>query len=220
MLEQHSRYARASTVQRPHHPAGVPGRRPLGAALHTALVSASAPRFGGNDVLREPKQAPEPAECAGVIAAGERATYQNAPVRGAAVGSFVTDPASRTAEPVNLVVAIVEVDSAQSAQTFYSATRTRWQHCQNVTVTQPNGSAAASVDRIDPVTESNQILYAGVAVGEAGEQSVDPILERRVFTTKARYLIDVEIAGAATADGGKGADTARALAHAIADHIT
>jgi hypothetical protein len=49
---------------------------------------------------------------------------------------------------------------------------------------------------------------------------VDPILERRVFTAKSRYLIDVEIAGASPADGGKAADTDRALARAIADRIT
>lgn len=191
----------------------------LGAELHTPLVSASTPRFGGTDVLRAPNTAPAPAECGGVIAAGERATFHDAPVRGAAVGTFVTNPASRTADPVNLVVSIVELDSPRSAQTFYATTRTRWQHCLNVTVTQPNGSAP-SLNRIDPVTESTGILYAGVTVSDAGEESMDPILERRVFTTKTRYLIDVDLAGAPPADAGKAADTARALAQAIADHIT
>jgi hypothetical protein len=127
----------------------------LGAGLHAPLVSAAAPRFGGIDVLRAPNTAPNPADCGGVIAAGERATYQSAPVRGAAVGSFVTNPTSRTADPVNLVVSIVEVDSPRSAQTFYAETRTRWQHCHNVTVTQPNGGSVPTLNHIDPVTESD-----------------------------------------------------------------
>lgn len=197
-----------------------PSATTVGTALHTTLVNASAPHIGGTDVLRAPKQAPDPAECGGIIAAGEHATYQDAPVRGAAVGNFITDPASSGADPVNLIVSIVEVDSPRSAQAFYAATRARWQHCRNVTVRQPNEGLSAFLDRVDPVTESDSILYAGITVGNAGEESMNPILKRRAFTAKSRYLIDVELAGAAPSDVGEAAETARALARAIADHIT
>jgi hypothetical protein len=197
-----------------------PSATTLGTALHATLVNASGPHFGGMDVLRAPRQAPDPAECGGIIAAGERATFRDAAVRGAAVGTFTTGPGSSRDEPVNLIVSIVEVDSPNAAQAFYARTRTRWQHCQHVTVQQPNAGSSPFLNRIDPVTESDGILYAGVAVGNAGEESTNQVLERRVFMAKSRYLIDVELAGEPPSDPGKAADTARALARTIADHIT
>ncbi len=180
-------------VRTPLSPAerSLPDSAELSRVVGLPVERDSVLEAGGIDTLRDDKGAESPVECAGVTHAGYRSTYQGAPLRAAARGMWITP--QRVDERVNIVISVVELDSADSAQTWYRRNAAQWGRCRDVTVTYHTG-AVSFIQSIRQVDDSDGELTAVLSVS-TDNGIMTPGVNRRAFLVTSQYLVDAEVFG-------------------------
>jgi hypothetical protein len=153
------------------------------------MQADTPPLAGSTEILRDDLGTSTPPECVAVTHAGDRKTYLDAPLRSAAKGSWKTP--TDTDGGTNAVVYVLELDSPDSAQSWYTKLAARWQPCNGTTVTQRMESLSFT-QNISQVTNSGGTLTADLLV-TTGDGIITPMRNRRALTSSGQYLIDVEI---------------------------
>lgn len=179
----------------PYRPANVveralPTAAELGEALGFQVETSTDPELGGLDVLRDDKDAQSPRDCAGLTHAGYRQSYQGAPVRD--TGRRLWESTRASDEHVSAAVSVVELDSVNSAQSWYTKSVGQWHKCHGVTVTERASSKLSFIQKIGQVTDSDGTLSAQIAV-TTSDTMISPGVNWRALTTTSRYLVDVEV---------------------------
>jgi hypothetical protein len=179
----------------PYRPANVveralPTAAEIGKALRFRVETSTDPQLGGLDVLRDDKDALSPRDCAGITHAGYRQSYQDAPVRDTGRRLWVSTHASD--EHVSAAVSVVELDSVNSARSWYTKSVAQWHKCRGVTVTERASSKLSFIQKISQVTDSDGTLTAQIAV-TTSDTMISPGVNWRALTATSRYLIDVEV---------------------------
>ena len=169
----------------------LPDASELKRALGLPIERDSPPEYGGIEALRDDKDASSPAACAGVTHAGYTVTYRGAALRALTRGSWMTPQDND--DRVNVVISVVEMDSASSARSWYDKTAAQWGQCQGVTVIE-SSSAVSFIENIRRITDSDGTLVAELSV-LTDNGLIAPQLNRRAFTATSRYLIDAEVFG-------------------------
>lgn len=169
----------------------LPDASELTRVLGLPVESDSPTATGGIEALTDDKDASSPTRCAGITHAGYRRTYQGAPLRGLARGSWITPQDSD--DRVDVVISVVELDSPRSAQSWYVKTAAQWGQCEGVTVTEST-SAVSFIQSISRITDSDGMLAADLTVS-TDNGLMKPVQNRRAFTAASQYLVDAEVFG-------------------------
>ncbi len=201
----------------PYRPANVveralPTAAELGKALGFRVETSTEPLLGGLDVLRDDKDALAPRDCAGITHAGYRQSYQDAPVRDTARRLWES-----RREQVSAAVSVVELDSVNSAQSWYTKSVAQWHKCRGITVTERASSTLSFIQTISRVTDSDGTLTAQIAV-TTNDTMISPGVNWRALTTTSRYLVDVEVFRIGNYSRSPDPDPA-ALAHLVVGKI-
>jgi hypothetical protein len=204
----------------PYRPANVveralPTAAELGKALGFRVETSTAPQLGGLDVLRDDKDALSPRDCAGITHAGYRQSYQGAPVRDTGRRLWMSTRTSD--EHASAAVSIVELDSANSAQSWYTKSIAQWHKCHGITVAERTNSKFSFIQKIGQVTDSGGTLTAQIAV-TTSDTMISPGVNWRALTTTSRYLVDVEVFRIGNYSRSADPDPS-ALAHLVVDKI-
>jgi len=164
---------------------------------------------GITDELRG--NSPPGQECDGVVHAGVGRTYDGAPIRATVRRVWSTPPGSD--QPVNVAVAIVELDSAATVQSWYRRIATRWGQCRGITVEDRLSDDLTFVQAIVGTNDVEGASNAEVRVSTK-DGLITPFTNWRSLTSHSRYLIDVELNGR-----GTDVEKAGAIAGLVADKL-
>ncbi|HEX7823687.1 MAG TPA: sensor domain-containing protein [Mycobacterium sp.] len=167
----------------------LPSADAVGQAMHLPMQIDAPPLVGGTEILRDDRGTSTPPECVAVTHAGDRNTYRDAPLRSAAKGTWKTP--KDTVAGTNAVVYVLELDSPDSAQSWYTKLAARWQPCNGTTVTQRMESLSFT-QNISQIADSGGTLTADLLV-TTGDGAISPMRNRRALTSSGQYLIDVEV---------------------------
>lgn len=208
-----------SVAGRPARPVDVveralPTAGEIARILGSPVEADTAPQVGGLDSLRDAKDTVTPHECIGVTHAGYRQSYEGATVHDTGRRLWVTP--YRSAAHLSAAVAIVELDSAQSARAWYLASVKQWHKCQGMTVTE-RIARLSFIQTIDQVTDSNATLAAKIGLS-TDAQLVSPGMNWRALTATSRYLVDVEVFRIGK-DSGSADPDPTAIARSVVDKI-
>lgn len=192
----------------------LPTAAEIGHILGFPVEGDTAPQLGGLDTLRDGKDNVSPRECIGITHAGYRQSYEGAPVRDTGRRLWITRY-SRD-ENVSAAVSIIELDSAHSAQSWYSKSTAQWHQCQGVTVTE-RIHKLSFFQTISRVTDSNATLVAQIAL-TTNDSMISPGVNWRALTATSRYLVDVEVFRIGNSSRSADADPG-AIARFVVDKI-
>lgn len=186
-----------------------------GGVLTAMTVDVDGPtQVGGLTALRDDGGAMTPRDCAGVTHAGYRQTYEDAPVRQVVRRMWSTPPGA--VDGLSVTVAVAELGSASSAQSWYRTTADRWRHCQGVTVNDRVGSLTF-IQNIDQVLDSGGMLTAQVEV-TTSDGTMSPSASWRALNAASQFLVDVEIFRIGARPDPSNAD-APAIAHLLSGRL-
>jgi hypothetical protein len=199
-----------STAERP-----LPDSAELARVVGLPLERDSAPEAGGIETLKNDKGSQSPMECAGVTHAGYLSTYQGAPLRAAARGTWITPQG--VDDRVNVVISVVELDSADNAQTWYRRAAAQWGQCRDITVTDHTG-AVSFIQSIRQVQDSDGELTAVLSVW-TDNGIMTPGVNRRAFIVTSQYFVDAEVFGILSRPDASSLD-ASAVARLVVNKIS
>ncbi|SKU60254.1 Hypothetical conserved lipoprotein LppR [Mycobacteroides abscessus subsp. massiliense] len=153
------------------------------------LRPESAVRAGHAEVFKDSAHS-LPLDCVGVAHSGERNTYENARLRGAAQGSWITRGAG---DQTRVLVTVVEFLSPQDTSAWYAKISSDWPRCQGITVTQ-RADAYTFTDYISHVSETVGVMGAELLLSTS-DGLMSPTPHGRALTAVSSYAVDVEVLG-------------------------
>ncbi|WP_234791630.1 sensor domain-containing protein [Mycolicibacterium mucogenicum] len=195
----------------------LPDAGEVSTAVGSPLQTRAESSVGGVDLLPDGMKDASPIECLGVRAPRMRQTYIGAPVTAVVEGQWATSAApQQIPDPdVQVVAAVLELDSPDSARSWYSKFVSQWLLCNGTTVRTASASTNAhdtDTAKITQVADSMGVLDAAVLVSGGGPNIGNPLVNQRALTAVSHFLVDVEV----TQIGGRAMDlAANSLAIAV-----
>lgn len=183
----------------------------LGAPLRVGVPM----QVGGVEILRDGTRSSLP-QCSAVSHGGALRAYRGSPVQLVVSQLWDTLGDGRTdGPPVAVSIAVIEMDTVDSAEQWYDDAVAQWQRCQGRPVIEqlPGLTFVSTVTEVDDAAGT---LTAVVAAADAKSRTT-PILGHRAVTVAQRYIVDVETAGAARDRGPD--DDAAEIARLVAGRI-
>ncbi len=159
----------------------LPDDSEVSTAVGSPVQARSESPVGGVDVLPDGMKDATPIDCLGVRAPRMRRTYQGAPVAAVVEGQWASAAApQQIPDPdVQVVAAVVELDSPDSARAWYSKFVSQWQLCDGRTVLTASPSTSShetDAAEITRVAELGGVVHAAVLLSVAGQDGGNPLV--------------------------------------------